>query len=41
MKALFDSKKNTGISQLAVFYDKEEIGSTGKTGATNLFFNNI
>jgi aspartyl aminopeptidase len=40
MKAFLDSK-SAGHTQIVVFYDKEEVGSFGKSSANNQFFTNI
>ncbi len=39
-QAILDAKK-ASHTQIALFYDKEEIGSYGRTGAQNLFMNRL
>lgn len=41
MKALFDLKKPPNRTSIIMFFDKEEIGSTGATGADSLLLQNV
>ncbi len=41
LQALLSAKKTTQHTQIVAIYDKEEIGSYGKTGAQNFFFTSL